>query len=262
MFEDSRRPAKRCACWAPCKARPRPSRIRCAAAHAHQLHRQRDQLADGSWKTHLDLAIKLQVQLDYSFQNYYIPYMARPREFDANTALDGAIRVFSEHGYEGTSAQMLVDAMGIGRQSLYDTFGDKWQLYRAALRRYGAGECSAHFAALGTGVRAIDGIGTMLKRVVNTANVPCLGIGSTSEFGISRLDLVEVNEPLAHALRGALSASIIEAQREGDAARNLDPDTAAAFLIATITGIRMAGRGGADDATLSGLADMAMRALR
>src|SRR5271170_1692502 len=71
--------------------------------------------------------------------------MARPREFDADAALDGAIGVFREHGFEGSSAQMLVDAMGIGRQSLYATFGDKWQLYRSAVRRYGMGECAAHF---------------------------------------------------------------------------------------------------------------------
>lgn len=77
--------------------------------------------------------------------------MARPKEFDTEAALDGAIKVFSEHGYEGTSAQMLVDSMGIGRQSIYDTFGGKWQLYRAALRRYGSGECSAHFEALRKG---------------------------------------------------------------------------------------------------------------
>ena len=71
--------------------------------------------------------------------------MARPREFDADTTLDGAIGVFREHGFEGASAEMLVKAMGIGRQSLYDTFGDKWQLYRSAVRRYGMAECSAHF---------------------------------------------------------------------------------------------------------------------
>jgi TetR/AcrR family transcriptional repressor of nem operon len=64
--------------------------------------------------------------------------MARPREFDTDAALDGAIGVFREHGFEGSSAQMLVDAMGIGRQSLYATFGDKWQLYRSAERRLAA----------------------------------------------------------------------------------------------------------------------------
>ena len=36
--------------------------------------------------------------------------MARPREFDTDVALDGAIAVFREHGFEGTSAQALVDA--------------------------------------------------------------------------------------------------------------------------------------------------------
>jgi hypothetical protein len=40
--------------------------------------------------------------------------MARPREFDTDAALDGAIGVFREHGFEGSSAQMLVDAMGSG----------------------------------------------------------------------------------------------------------------------------------------------------
>ncbi len=58
--------------------------------------------------------------------------MARPKEFDSDKALNTAIGVFSEHGFEGTSAGMLTDAMKIGRQSLYDTFGDKWQLYCAS----------------------------------------------------------------------------------------------------------------------------------
>ncbi|OWJ59872.1 TetR/AcrR family transcriptional regulator, partial [Inquilinus limosus] len=48
--------------------------------------------------------------------------MARPKEFDSEKALDAAIEVFREHGFDGTSTDMLVRAMGIGRQSLYDTF--------------------------------------------------------------------------------------------------------------------------------------------
>ncbi|MDB5705060.1 MAG: TetR family transcriptional regulator [Sphingomonas bacterium] len=188
--------------------------------------------------------------------------MARPREFDADTALDGAIGVFREHGFEGASAEMLVKAMGIGRQSLYDTFGDKWRLYRSAVRRYGTDECSAHVAALGSGVRAIDGIDAMLRRVVETADRPCLGVGSICEFGVSRPDLAEVHTPLARALHDAIAARIGDAQREGDVASNLDPEAASEFLIANIAGIRVAGRGGANRAALTGLADMALRALR
>ena len=53
-----------------------------------------------------------------------------------------------------------------------------------------------------------------------------------------------------------------DAQRDGDAASELDPEAVSEFLIATIAGIRVAGRGGADRAALTGLADMALRALR
>jgi len=188
--------------------------------------------------------------------------MGRPREFDADTALDGAIGVFRAHGFEGASAEMLVKAMGIGRQSLYDTFGDKWQLYRSAVRRYGMGECAAHFEALRSGVRAVDGIDAMLRRVVETACQPCLGVGSICEFGVSRPDLVDVHAPLAATLRDAIAARVRDAQRDGDLAADLDPEAASEFLVANITGIRVAGRGGANLTALTGLAGMALRALR
>jgi TetR/AcrR family transcriptional regulator, transcriptional repressor for nem operon len=188
--------------------------------------------------------------------------VARPREFDTDSALDGAIAVFCEHGFEGTSAQMLVDAVGIGRQSLYAAFGDKWQLYCSAARRYGMGECAAHFDALRSGARAIDGIYAMLRRVVETADQPCLGVSSIYEFGASRPDLTEINALLARSLRGAVAARVRDAQREGDVAAGLHPEAVAEFLIANIAGIRVAGRGGADRATLTSLADMALRALR
>jgi TetR/AcrR family transcriptional repressor of nem operon len=188
--------------------------------------------------------------------------MARPREFDTDSALDGAVAVFREHGFEGTSAQMLVDAMGIGRQSLYAAFGDKWQLYCSAARRYGMGECAAHFDALRRGARAIDGIYAMLRRVVETADQPCLGVGSIYEFGASRPDLKEINAVLATSFRGAVAARVRDAQRECDVAASLHPEAVAEFLIANIAGIRVAGRGGADRASLTSLADMALRALR
>ena len=95
--------------------------------------------------------------------------MARPKQFDIDATVAAAVGVFRDHGYEGTSAQMLVDAMGIGRQSLYDTFGDKWGIYCAALRQYCQQEVSAHVTALAHAPRAIDGIRAMLERVVADA---------------------------------------------------------------------------------------------
>jgi TetR/AcrR family transcriptional regulator, transcriptional repressor for nem operon len=62
--------------------------------------------------------------------------MGRPREFDVEAALDRATELFWQRGYEGTSVQDLVDALGVNRASLYATFGDKAQLFDAVLDRY------------------------------------------------------------------------------------------------------------------------------
>ena len=188
--------------------------------------------------------------------------MARPKTFDSDSALDAAIGVFREHGFEGTSAQVLVDAMGIGRQSLYDTFGDKWQLYQSALRRYTVAEGQAHRAALNSGIRAIDGIRAMVERVVGEAATPCLGVGSIAEFGCSRPELTEINAATGRVLRGAMVERVRAAQAQGDVGEALDADLAVSFLIANIAGIRIAARGGASSEQLCGLGEMALRALR
>src|SRR5438552_3743956 len=60
----------------------------------------------------------------------------RPREFDADKALDAALLLFWRHGYEGTSLAALTDCMGISMPSLYAAFGNKEMLFRKALDRY------------------------------------------------------------------------------------------------------------------------------
>jgi TetR/AcrR family transcriptional repressor of nem operon len=62
--------------------------------------------------------------------------MARQKEFDRDEVLHKAMEVFWMRGYEGTSIQDLVKRMGINRQSIYDTFGDKHTLFLQALDRY------------------------------------------------------------------------------------------------------------------------------
>ncbi|UUZ86277.1 TetR/AcrR family transcriptional regulator [Paenibacillus sp. P26] len=62
--------------------------------------------------------------------------MVRPREFDEQEALDTAMQLFWEKGYEATSLTDLTSRMGIGRPSLYAAFGDKKELFAAALHKY------------------------------------------------------------------------------------------------------------------------------
>ncbi|MCB4769465.1 TetR/AcrR family transcriptional regulator [Ancylobacter sp. Lp-2] len=188
--------------------------------------------------------------------------MARPKEFDKELALDAAIGVFREHGFEGTSAGMLTEAMKIGRQSLYDTFGDKWRLYCAAVARYVEVETRAHLSALRGASRAIDGLGDMMQRVVVEARRPCLGIGSICEFGRRSGELSAIHDAAHASLQAAIVRRVGEAQAAGDVRPDLDPQEAAGFLLGNVAAIRLAARGGADDAHLAALGRLALRALR
>ncbi|MFB2604650.1 helix-turn-helix domain-containing protein, partial [Rhizobium phaseoli] len=62
----------------------------------------------------------------------------RPREFDAEAALDTALRVFSERGYHAASISELTEAMGLAAGSVYKAFGDKRGIFLAAFDRYRA----------------------------------------------------------------------------------------------------------------------------
>ena len=65
--------------------------------------------------------------------------IGRPRSFDESAVLDSAMNTFWERGYDSTSYPDLVEATGLGRQNLYQAFGDKRSLLTAVLRHYG--EC-------------------------------------------------------------------------------------------------------------------------
>lgn len=188
--------------------------------------------------------------------------MARPREFDPDTALDAAIGVFRERGFAGTSTADLTAEMGIGKQSLYDAFGDKAGLYRAALARYLDVDEAGHLAALSTGPRAADGLEIFLARVRAGAGQACLAIGALSEFGRRDAELNALQDGAARRLTAALAARVREAQSEGNVGESVDAREAAAFLAANVHAIRLAGRGGAGAVQLQALAELALAALR
>jgi AcrR family transcriptional regulator len=60
----------------------------------------------------------------------------RPAVFDRGKALNRAMKLFWERGYEGTSFDELIAAMGISASSFYNSFGSKEALYCEATRTY------------------------------------------------------------------------------------------------------------------------------
>jgi TetR/AcrR family transcriptional regulator, transcriptional repressor for nem operon len=62
--------------------------------------------------------------------------MGRSKEFDTTVVLHKAMEVFGHYGYEGTTLQHLLEGLGIARQSLYDTYGTKRELFISAVKHY------------------------------------------------------------------------------------------------------------------------------
>lgn len=60
----------------------------------------------------------------------------RPRAFDRAAALDSALKLFWQHGYEGTSVSMLAAEIGVNVPSLYGAFGNKESLFLQCIERY------------------------------------------------------------------------------------------------------------------------------
>ena len=74
--------------------------------------------------------------------------MPRPKEFNPDDAIEKAMQVFWHKGYEATSMEDLLGAMDLSRGSLYDTFGDKRQLFLKVVDRYCTTFASSKFSLL------------------------------------------------------------------------------------------------------------------
>ena len=97
----------------------------------------------------------------------------RPLSFDRDAALETAMHVFWERGYEAASISDLTSAMGITPPSLYTAFGDKEQLFLEAIERYALGYGSAGARALDEEPTARGAIERWLLEAANELTQPC-----------------------------------------------------------------------------------------
>jgi TetR/AcrR family transcriptional repressor of nem operon len=192
--------------------------------------------------------------------------MARPREFDVETALESAMQVFWSKGYEAASLDDLCDATGLSRSSLYAAFGDKRNLLLESLSHYvdngseRIGKTLARKipfrAALSDLLNAfIDGI------VAGPGRRGCFIGNCAAEVARNdRAAIAHVRTALARNeeyFRTALSA----AKARGELKVNADVTGLARFLTASIQGMRLVGKANPDRAVLEDIAAVMLRCL-
>ena len=191
--------------------------------------------------------------------------MGRPREFDAETALDQAMEVFWRHGYEGATIAQLTEAMGINPPSLYACFGNKEGLLKAALDRYTKlrgvwmDEVVAAPTARDVAERMLMGIA---EKQTDPANPPgCLLVQGGIACGTG-----SENVPFELAARRAqnedqLRDRFVRAQAEGDLKPGADPAALARYVSAVSVGMGVMASSGADREALRQVASVAVQAV-
>ncbi|GJM68288.1 hypothetical protein HMSSN036_05040 [Paenibacillus macerans] len=112
--------------------------------------------------------------------------VARTKAFDTNEILHKAMNVFGNLGYEGTSLPDLIIGLGIARQSIYDTYGTKWELFFAAVRHYmdqKNQELKRHCEGPGTVVEKVELAFTTIIKVLmdHELRLQCFIISSAIE---------------------------------------------------------------------------------
>ena len=187
----------------------------------------------------------------------------RPRGFDADDALERALLVFWEHGYEGASLANLTDAMGISTTSMYAAFGNKEDLFRKALERYTEGP-SAYLAQALEEPTALAVATAIFAGVVRTTTRPagpngCLGVQGALATGDSSRGARDLLAEWRDSGYSRIRERFERAVDDGDLPPETDPALLARYVTALSYGIAVQAASGVDRDDLQGMADAALR---
>lgn len=192
--------------------------------------------------------------------------MARTKTFDPALVIDRAMHVFWRQGYEATSVQELVEALEIGRGSLYDTFGDKHTLFLATLDHYSEMVFTALLPPLQSEGPVRDTLQQFLMRVLDLATAPasppgCLMTNTLAELGLRDTDVAQRLLSNYQQLEAALLIALRRGQERGEISERHSAQALARFLLTTMQGLRILAKGQSDRALLEEVISVALTTL-
>jgi len=164
--------------------------------------------------------------------------VGRPREFDEEVVLSAAMEAFWRKGYEATSLADLTACTGLNKASLYRVFGDKHQLFMAALKNYSHIEFRETTAVLSESASPLTNLRAVVQKVCEDAGSEkgCLMINSMVETAPHDPEVkLLLQEFGTHRLQ-AIWGMITQAQAVGEIRPGLDPEKLAVSLMIAFAG--------------------------
>lgn len=188
--------------------------------------------------------------------------MGRPRGFDADAALEAAMRVFWEKSYEGTTIADLTKAMGINRSSLYAAFGDKESVFHRVMERYREGRMSHIRQALAQPSlrEVVAGLINGTAEFLSTPGNPrgCLSIQGALACGTDAEPVKQAIIDLRKSGEAALKKRLQQAKSEGELPAEIQPADFARYLSSVVAGLGVQAAYGATRAELRRVAEIAL----
>ncbi|MEV7025630.1 TetR family transcriptional regulator [Kitasatospora sp. NPDC093558] len=173
--------------------------------------------------------------------------MARTKEFDPDAALQAALELFWRRGYEATSMADLVEGLGIGRASLYATFGSKHELYLRALERYSEQTDAVLLAELSQPGPVLPAIRAVIRRYADLSTGDrrqqgCFVTNTAVELAPHDASAARRVEASLGHLEALLTAALTRAEAQGELPEGRDPRALARMLMVLMQGMRVMGK--------------------
>ena len=188
--------------------------------------------------------------------------MARSKEFETTRALRIAMDVFWRNGYESTSLELLMSEMGVAKQSLYDTFGDKRSLYFKAMALYREETNTSLRRVLASSSTVKHGFTKILRSLIAETREEhergCLLLSANMERAVDDQEIAKFLQENQAEVESIFVEALRRAKSNGELLASDDPEALARFLIVVIQGMRAMARLKSDRPAMRQIAKLAL----
>jgi AcrR family transcriptional regulator len=189
----------------------------------------------------------------------------RPIGFDKDAALEAAMLLFWERGFEGTSMADLTQAMGLNPSSIYAAFGDKHALFSLAVKRYLDLRAQYATAALEqpTLEKVIRALFQNTVAFLTTSGHPptCMTLAGAMGCSVDAAPARDLMTEVRRQNEAAIRKRLLKARKSGELSKDIHVDDYTRYLSSILAGLSIQAANGSTKAELKRTSQMALRHL-